>query len=211
MALVTLSASYGAGGSVVGHRLAERLGVPFVDRAIPVQVAERLEVSVDDAEAHDEQTPDSFLDRLLRGFIGTDIGVPAPLPPASFTSEDFRRATEEVLLRQAATGEGVILGRAGMVVLRRDPRVLRVRLTGSSERRVRQAMEIGGVDERTATDALTRLDRAQSDYVRQFYGADIHDCGLYHLVIDSTTVPLDVCVELIAHAAAWLSAAEGSP
>lgn len=201
MTLVTLSASYGAGGDVVGHRLAERLGVPFIDRAIPVQVAERLEVSVDDAQAHEEQAPDSFLDRLLRGFVGTDIGVPAPLPPESFTSEDFRKATEEVLLRQAATGEGVILGRAGMIVLRDDPRVLRVRLHGPPERRIRQAMAIGGVDEQTAGDALTRLDRAQADYVRQFYGADIHDCGLYHLVIDSTTVELDACVELIARAA----------
>lgn len=201
MTLVTLSASYGAGGDVVGHRLAERLGVPFIDRAIPVQVAERLEVSVDDAQAHEEQAPDSFLDRLLRGFVGTDIGVPAPLPPESFTSEDFRKATEEVLLRQAATGEGVILGRAGMIVLRDDPRVLRVRLHGPPERRIRQAMAIGGVDEQTASDALTRLDRAQADYVRQFYGADIHNCGLYHLVIDSTTVELDACVELIARAA----------
>jgi cytidylate kinase len=199
--LVALSASYGAGGSVVGPGLAERLGVPFVDRAIPVQVAARLDVPVDDAEAHDQQAPDSFLDRLLRGFIGTDIGVPAPLPRESFTSEDFRKATEEVLLRQASTGRGVILGRAGMIVLRDDPRVLRVRLHGPPERRVRQAMAFGGVDEQTARDALTRLDRVQSDYVRQFYDADVHDCGLYHLVIDSTSVELDACVELIARAA----------
>jgi cytidylate kinase len=202
--LVALSASYGAGGSIVGHTLAERLDVPFVDRAIPVAVAERLDVSVDDAHAHDEQAPDSFLDRLLRGFIGTDIGVPAPLPAESFTSEDFRKATEEVLLRQAATGEGVILGRGGMIVLRDDPRVLRVRLDGPVDRRIRQAMALGGVDEQTARDALAKLDRAHADYVRQFYGADIHDCGLYHVVIDSTMIELGACIELIEVAARGL-------
>lgn len=186
---------------MVGPALAERFGVPFVDRAIPVQVAERLDVSVDDAAAHDEQAADSFLDRLLRGFIGADIGVPAPLPPESFTSEDFRKATEEVLLRQAAAGEGVILGRAGMIVLRDDPRVLRVRLDGPPELRLRQAMAISGIDEDAARDTLAKLDRAQADYVRQFYGADIHDCTLYHLVIDSTAIALDACVELIAPAA----------
>ena len=201
MALVTLSASYGAGGNVVGPALAQRLGVPFVDRAIPVQVAERLDVSVDDAAAHDEQAAESFLDRLLRGFVGTDIGVPAPLPAETFTSEDFRKATENVLLAQAATGEGVILGRAGMIVLRDDPRVLRVRLDGPPKRRIRQAMAIGGADEETAGEALRRLDRAQTDYVRQFYGADICDSTLYHLAIDSTAIALDACVELIALAA----------
>lgn len=205
MTLVALSASYGAGGSVVGPGLAERLGVPFVDRAIPARVAERLDVSVDDAAAHDEQAADSFLDRLLRGFIGTDIGVPAPLPAETFTSEDFRKATEDVLLRQAATGQGVILGRGGMIVLRDDPRVLRVRLNGPAERRLRQAMTIGEIDEETARDTLGKLDRAHADYVRQFYGADINDSTLYHLVIDSTAVELEACVELIALAAEALT------
>jgi cytidylate kinase len=205
MTLVALSASYGAGGSVVGPALAERLGVPFVDRAIPVQVAEHLDVSVDDATAHDEQAADSFLDRLLRGFIGTDIGVPAPLPAETFTSEDFRKATEQVLLAQAATGKGVILGRGGMIVLRDDPHVLRVRLDGPPERRLAQAVAIGETDEQTARETLGKLDRAHADYVRQFYGADIHDCTLYHLVIDSTTIGLDGCVEIIARAAAVLT------
>lgn len=205
MTLVALSASYGAGGSVVGRGVAERLGVPFVDRAIPVQVAQQLDVSVDDATAHDEQAADSFLDRLLRGFIGTDIGVPAPLPAETFTSEDFRKATEEVLLAQAATGEGVILGRGGMIVLRDDPRVLRVRLDGPPERRVAQAMAIGDSNEQTAGETLAKLDRAHADYVRQFYGADIHNCTLYHLVIDSTAIALESCVEMIALAAEMLA------
>jgi hypothetical protein len=200
MTLVALSAAYGAGGDVIGPALAGRLGVPFVDRAIPLQVAEHLEVSVDDVTAHDEQPSESFLDRLLRGFMGTDIGVPAPPPSETFTSEDFRRATEGVLLRQAATGEGVILGRAAMIVLRDDPRVLRVRLHGPADRRLRQAIRAGGVDEQTAKETLDRLDRAHADYVRQFYGEDINAGALYHMMIDSTAIELDACVELIAHA-----------
>ncbi|HYB27041.1 MAG TPA: hypothetical protein VEF89_10550 [Solirubrobacteraceae bacterium] len=38
MTLVALSAFNGTGGSVVGPTVAERLGVPFVDRAIPLAV-----------------------------------------------------------------------------------------------------------------------------------------------------------------------------
>jgi cytidylate kinase len=189
---------------VIGPKLAERLGVPFVDRAIPTAVAAALDVSVDDAEAHDENAGKSFLDRFLRGFVGTDVGVPTPVPAETFTSEDFRKATEEVLVRQAATGEGVILGRASVIVLRDDPRVLRVRLDGPDERRVPKAMEITGVDEETARRALQRLDRTHADYARQFYGADIRDPSLYHLVIDSTAIETDACVELIALAASSL-------
>jgi cytidylate kinase len=203
--VIALSATYGAGGNVVGPAVAERLGVPFVDRAIPLQVAEELDISVNDVEAHEKEPAESFLDRFLRGFVGTDVGVPAPVPPESFTSEDFRRATEEVLLRQARTGEGVILGRAAVVVLRDDPGVLRVRLDGPDDRRLRQAMQIGGADEETARETLRRVDRTQAEYARQFYGVDIRDCSLYHLVLDSTAVGLEACTELIVGAAESLA------
>src|SRR5260370_35614003 len=37
--VVTVSAAYGAGGSIIAPRLAERLGVPFADRLIPARDA----------------------------------------------------------------------------------------------------------------------------------------------------------------------------
>jgi cytidylate kinase len=196
--LVALSAPYGAGGSRIGPALAERLGVPFVDRAIPGAVAKRLSVPLDDAVAHDEQTSTSWLERMLAGFLGSDTGAPAPMTAEIATGEDFRRATEEVLRRQAETGEGVILGRGGAIVLREDPRALRVRLHGPMQRRVAQAMRLQRVDEATAREMIRRLDRTHAAYLKQFYGADIDDPSLYHLVIDSTAIPVEACVELIA-------------
>ena len=76
MTLVALSASYGAGGSVIGSALAEPLGVPFIDRAIPLAVADHLHVPYDDAAAHDEQVSTGWLERLLSGFVGGDVAAP---------------------------------------------------------------------------------------------------------------------------------------
>jgi cytidylate kinase len=59
-------------------------------------------------------------------------------------------------------------------------------------------MRLQGVDEATARETIRRLDRTHSAYLKQFYGADIDDPSLYHLVIDSTSIPIDACVELIA-------------
>lgn len=206
MTLIALSAAYGAGGSVIGRELADRLGVPFVDRAIPAAVAQQLDVSVDHAAAHDEETtPQSFLDRVLRSFIATDDFSPTPVTAETFTSEDFREATEEVLLRQAATGEGVILGRASVIVLRNEPGALRVRLDGPAEARVRRAMTLLGIDEEAGRKAVRQMDRTHADYARQFYGMDIHDPSLYQLMIESTAFTTDVCVELIMSAARALA------
>ncbi len=198
--LITLSASYGAGGNVVGPALAERLGVPFVDRAIPVEVAEELQVPFEEADAVEAESP-SWLERLLSGFTGTDSSIPAPLPPDALTSDDFRRETEKAVIAQCETGEGVVLGRAAAVVLRDDPRVLKVRLDGPRDARIRQAISFGAVDEATATRTLDHLDRTHADYARELYGVDINDHSLYDLMIDSTRIPPQSCVDLIGAAA----------
>jgi cytidylate kinase len=211
MTLIAISASYGAGGSRIGPAVAKRLGVPFVDRAIPMGVAERLSAPLDDATAYDENPGSSWLERILRGFIGSDTGAPTPLPPDAFSSEDFRRATEEVLLRQAEAGSGVILGRAAVIVLRDAPAVLRVRLDGPPERRIRQAVRLQGVDEPTAERAMRQFDRTHEEYARHLYGVDLHDLSLYHLVVDSTAIELGACVELIATAAGALRESAGTP
>lgn len=201
MSVVTISASYGAGGSQVGPRLAERLGVPFLDRAIPVAVAERLAVPLADALAHDDAVR-SVLERLLIRFAPAAQTFSGAAPPHDLVDErSYLRVTEQVI-RERAAGGGVILGRAGAVVLRDEPEALHVRLDGPRERRLVQAIRLEGVDRETAERHMRETDRAREAYVQQFYGADARACSLYHLVIDSTTLALDACVELIAQASA---------
>jgi cytidylate kinase len=199
--LVALSASYGAGGSRVGPALAERLGVPFVDRAIPFAVSERLEVDVETAQQHDERLGGGRLERILRGFIGQNVGAPVPIASEMTIDEDFRRATEEVLLAQAEAGKGVILGRAAAIVLGDRPQVLRARLDGPAEVRAVQASRLADIDLAEAEETLKRIDRAHAEYTRRFYGVDICDAALYDIVLDSTRIDLEQCVDLLEVAA----------
>lgn len=208
MTLVAISASYGAGGSLVARNVAERLKVPFIDRAIPFEVASRLDVPVVEALAHDDPRTPSLLERILAGFVGQDAGSPAPPPPEAVFPDDFRHTTEQVLHEQAAAGAGVILGRGAAFVLRDDPRVLRVRLDGPPDARVRQAMRIGDIDRETAQRGLEHSDQAHAVYIRHFYGADLKNTSHYHLALDSTAIDLDACVELIISTARARAKAE---
>ena len=201
------SSSYGAGGSIIGPALAERLGVPFLDRAIPLAVADRLEVAYDDAAAHDENVGVGWLERVLTAFAGGDTGVPTALPDNVLSADDFRRATEEVLRQQVATGEGVILGRGAVVLLREHPGALRVRLDGPVDCRARQAAAVQNLSGEAADRACAQFDRTHEAYFRQFYGVQIQDPALYHLVLDSTAIEFDACVEIIVRAAGCLARA----
>jgi cytidylate kinase len=201
MTVVTISAAYGAGGSEVGPEVADRLGVEFVDRAIPTDVAERLAVPLREAVERDEAIGGWFTRALLSfGQVGPVLAGAAPPPDATVGADAFCQATEQVLNECAEEG-AVILGRAGAVVLRDFPDALHVRLTGPRESRIEQGMLLEGTDRETAARHAEETDRARETYVRHFYRVDARDPTLYHLVIDSTAIPLDACVDVIVEAA----------
>jgi cytidylate kinase len=97
-------------------------------------------------------------------------------------------------------GGGVILGRAAAVVLGKD-RGFHVRLDGPAARRVAQGAVVEGISEEEARERLRAADKARTAYVRRLYRCDPADLSLYHLVIDSTAIPLDTVIELIITAA----------
>src|SRR5260221_10160053 len=78
MGTVTIAATYGAGGSVIGPAIARRLKLPFVDRAIPVDLAKKLHGPLVAALADDSEAS-SAVGRLLDsalGYTGLFAGVP---------------------------------------------------------------------------------------------------------------------------------------
>ena len=196
MSLVTVSASYGAGGSQVGPELAKRLDVPFVDRVIHADVAARL---AGEATPGDDVASSHLLARLLMHLapIGDAYGA-APAATETVSDRSLGDVTERAIFERADSGRGVILGRAGAVVLRDDPRAVHVRLDGPREARLQQAMRLQDVDRETAEQRMKEADHARYAYVRRFRRADARDPKLYHLVIDSTVIDLETCVEIVA-------------
>jgi len=196
--LVTLSAAYGAGGSQVGPALAERLGVPFVDRAIAAGMADRLGITEAEAEKLDDDV-ERGLDRILSSLapVGDFYG---DVDPALLSRSGHHEAAEEVIREIAATGRAVILGRAGAVVLKDEARALHVRLTGPPQARVAQAARLEGIDADDAIRRCKKTDRAREAYVKRYYNCDARDPGLYDVVLDATRLGIETCVEILAAA-----------
>jgi hypothetical protein len=201
--LVTVAALYGTGVSVIGPRLAERLDVPFLDRAVRDDVARRTGLP-QDAIADIDDEPHSRMERIFsslgRSSTPTSAGTNPGEEPLDLQEHRLRSGIEETLAGTRDTG-GVVIGRGGMVVLRVVPWALHVLLRGDRRARVEQAMALDGVDRQTAEQRQGVEDRARIRYVRHAYGVDGRDPAFYDLVLDSTTIDLDTCVELVATAA----------
>jgi cytidylate kinase len=198
--VVTLAALYGAGGSVVGPRVAERLGVQFLDRAIPSSVAKRAGVS-EAAVGEVGEAPRSRLHEVL-----DVLGRASPPTTVSGQEDQLELETRnlqseiERFLADASRDGGVVLGRAGAVVLGSVPGALHVYLGGSRDRRIERVMHLHDLDRPTAARRVKAHDRARRDYVRNAYGIEGDNPSLYHLMIDAISLGVDVCVDLIVAA-----------
>jgi len=196
---VTVSAAYGAGGSIIAPRLAERLDVPFADRLIPARDAPATAPGGE--RVTDEERRQSSRSRFLARLALLTGGLGLPVPHPDDLTDPVRQRVEQSIHDLVAAGGAVILGRAAAVVLAGHPRVFHVRLDGPEGRRVARGMTIEGIDEETARARLHETDRARARYVDQLYRSDPADTSLYHLVVDSTALDADACVGVLAVAA----------
>jgi cytidylate kinase len=201
MGIVTVSAAYGAAGAEVAPAVAEVLGLAFHDRAIPAQVAGRLGVTVAEAAANDE-TVVRGLWRLVASLGTMPDPVGGVLPTSTLPdARAYREQTERVLTEIADGAGGVVLGRAGAMVLRDRPDALHVRLDGPAEQRLDAAVARSGRTRDEVRRDMEANDRAREAYVRHFYRCDPGDAAHYHLVVDSTAFSVDTVVEMVVAAA----------
>jgi hypothetical protein len=182
-----VSASYGAGGSVVAPALAGRLGLPFLQR-VTTSEGHLAQPGPCDEQLTEEEVKATPVHRLLAHFTQAMPAGPTQSPPSTHHQDEHLRTRGEAGIHRllAAAGGGVILGRAAAVVLGKD-RGFHVRLDGPADRRAAQGAAVEGISQDQARQRLYRCDPA--------------DASLYHLVIDSTAIPLDTVTELILTAA----------
>jgi cytidylate kinase len=209
--VLTISASFGAGGSVVAPRLAEHFGLRFVDRLLTVDVAE--EAARDQAAGEGIAAPRSA-ERLsgdekaaspgnrLFTYLARAASIGTITSPMVLVDSDdeLREHAEESLAGIGSGGGAVILGRAGAVILASRPRAMHVRLDGPAKRRIRAAASIDGVPESAAAAHQAQTDRSRELWVKRLYRADPTDPKWYHLWLDATVFDTTSVVEIVAHA-----------
>lgn len=212
--VITVSATYGAGGSVIAPRLAAEMGLPFIDRLISADASEDAARQSRSQEGlvkgEQESTPTGrFLSYFARAAtVGAVIGP----DPDLLDDDDIRDRTEEALQSLQAGKGGVVLGRAGAIVLASRPAAFHVRLDGPVERRVAWAAPFEQLDLEAARRRQAETDRARTAFVKRLYRKDPADPALYHLTVDPTVIGIDAAVEVIkvASAAFFASVADTS-
>jgi cytidylate kinase len=192
---------------VIGPRVAERLGVPFLDRAIPITVAKRAglpEAAVADADDAPRNRWSDVLGALARASPPT--GASSQVEQVDLEARRLHAEIERFLADATRPG-GVVLGRGGAIVLASVSGALHVHLGGNRDARIERVMELRRVDRASAARRVKEYDRARRRYVSSVYGIDGDSPALYHLMIDAISLGVDVCVDLIVAASESLTRA----
>ena len=197
--IVTISNLYGSGALEIAQRVAQELGYAYVDRQLPVVVAKRFRVRPDAVEANEDASP-TLGERFLSGLERATPELAAASATEDF-DEEVLRAVQEAVHEYAQGGNAVIVGRGASAILGERPDVLRVFVHAPRDWRVAHICESTGVSREIAESELDRVDRARTEYLRQWYGLAFGDSRNYDLCIDASRFTPAQCADLIVAAA----------
>ena len=170
--VVTISREEGSGGRKIAQMLAEQLGVPLYDKELLNAVVEQSGIDVKLMERLDEKT---------RGFW--DAWIMSLLSGENVLEENYRRHLVKVVLGILHSG-GVIIGRGAHVILA-NQRVLRVRITASSEVCTQRVARSKGISLEEAREQVEQGNQARGRFVWDIFKRRLNDPTGFDLTINT--------------------------
>jgi cytidylate kinase len=180
MAVIAMTREMGSLGKDVAAGLADQLGLTVVHHElVEHHLAKRLGVK------------ESAVHRYLEGEASL-------LERWKIDKEKLSRYTAEEILELARQGNVVIRGWGAVAVLRGVPHVLRVRVCAPMPFRERVMMErLGLKSPSETTSEILQNDVAHARIIRGFFSVNWEDPLLYHVVLNTGSVPVDACVSIV--------------
>lgn len=197
---VTISRQAGCGAFVVAEKLAQYLQAHSAGNACPWVVFDR---NLIDKVLEDHNLPPclaKFLpeDRIseLEDLMADVFGMHPP-------SATVVQQAAETMLKLAGAGNVILIGRGAHMVTARLPHVLHVRLVAPLEKRIEHACQFYHDYNQTEAQArkfCLREDAARQRYLKKYFGADIENPLLYHMIINTGLVGYDDAARIIGDA-----------
>ncbi len=214
MRAITISREYGSGGGEIAARMAHALGWKLVDHEVVTQIAQRLGVEVEDAEAHDEQA-ESWVVHFLSTMqtVGPMVALPSHMtyPPDEVA---YTKAVQEVVHGAVRAGQTVIVGRGAQLILADHRDVLHLRIVAPLEQRIKYVALRENLKREAAQQRIQQKDSQRRRYLWTTYRHMPDEAELYDLVLNTAVLDLDSCVQLamqtLAAKAAQLSVPDGA-
>ena len=202
--VITINRELGSGGKTVAKKLAEKLGVPFYDKAHLQSLEDKEGLNDEEIKRLKKKKrtwwPDLKKIVELDGGFAVSIYDNLPnyaVPEKNDTDEKFR--TEQEILKGIADAEScVVAGRCSFVTFKDHPNHLNVWIQSPVESRIDRVMKKKGIATREEAEKFIKdVDKMREDYVKRHTGASRYDSRNFDLVVSMNGRTEDEAVDLI--------------
>jgi cytidylate kinase len=194
--IITISREFGSGGRTIGHKVAERLGIPFYDKELVDQIALESGFAPTFVEEHGEHAPT----RSRLAYVFSNQGVPGVMNGMS--TADFLWSIQcNVILQLAEKGPCVIVGRNADYILKDRKDVLDVFIHADMDYRADRIVRLYGESEKKPEVRLSEKDKRRMVNYEHYTGRIWGQAKNYDLCLNSGVLGIDHCVEAIIAAA----------
>lgn len=202
--VITINRELGSGGKTVAKLLAQKLGVPYYDKA-------HLQ-SVEDKEGLNEEKIENLkskkrtwwpdLKRLVELDGGFAVSIYDNLPnyavPEKNDTDQKFRMEQEILKGIVEAESCVVAGRCSFVTFKDHPNHLHIWIQSPMECRVERVMKKKGIaSEVEAEKFIKEVDKLCDDYAKRHTGVSRYDPRNYDLVISMADKTAEEAVDLI--------------
>lgn len=189
--VITLNRELGSGGRTIGRLIAERLGVPFYDKALINALEEKYGLTTDEIERMKGRSHSWWADFKRAMNIGAELNakqysnyqIDAEKLPDALSTDEIFATEQEVLCGIAADESCVIAGRCGFYVFREHPNHLSILIQASMESRVARVASKRNITPEKARDIIEHVDKMRENYVNKYTGTSRYDTRNYDIVL----------------------------
>ena len=185
--VITINRELGSGGRTVGRILAEKLGVPYYDKALAKPLEEKFDMTLDQIEEL-KGTNRSWWEEIKRVLI---LGEGAANSSEYYDEENKKLVTSEAVLKaekdilQSIANEEscVIAGRSAYFVTNGYQNRLNILIQASMDYRLKRVMAKQGLSEKEAKRVIKEVDETREEYMKNNAHTSRYDTRNYDLVI----------------------------
>ena len=202
--VITINRELGSGGRTVGRKLAEKLNVPFYDKALINELKKKFNLDTEQIEKLKSGKSDWW-----RDFINSALYLGQGMNELWYyqrmtgkdgylvTSSDMFEQDKEILTKVAEEESCVIAGRSGFSVFANHPNHLSILIQAPLEHRIQRIMSKQELSREEAEKVIQKVDEMRENYVKKYSGTSRYDTRNYDLVINMEGKTEDEAVNLI--------------
>ncbi len=191
--IIVIGRQYGSGGRQLGKLLSRRLGIPYYDKELLREAADKLGFRADLFEQADEKRPSR-----LMSMVGANYGASTYFTSGALNGGTLYQMQSDVIRNLLEKGPCVIVGRTADYIGRDLPNLISLFLHADKEVRARRTLERN--PRMKAEDAalwLDRQDTARSDYYNYYTGRKWGSADNYDFCINTSRLTPEQTCEIV--------------